>query len=350
MLTNAAYLGWGWRRLLHGRGATLSEVAIESWEVSPAQETDGRPAVFPDGALDRIRGLSPWRDWQVEKALIDGATAHHHPTRAFVLTDAVIAGPYVYCGAWKERIGAEAPSHGSPALPTRQEIEDAHLATTWTGADFFGNFLLDSFPLEMIPGDAETRIGAPGKPYRHEGGYRDLLGLPQPWMPGHARIRHLTVYSDFAQNPFKESRYRQLRDRLSRRLGGQVSRPGVFLARGDDGVPRRLVNEAALCETLAARGFEIVVPSRAEPEEISRKIMGARIVIAVEGSHLSHAIYSMADNGAFLVIQPPDRFAMPYKEFADRMGMRFGFVVAEPADGGFAADTDEILAMVDRLS
>ncbi|MCB2143538.1 MAG: hypothetical protein KDE02_11945, partial [Rhodobacteraceae bacterium] len=107
MLTNAAYLGWGWRRLLHGRGATLSEVAIESWEVSPAQETDGRPAVFPDGALDRIRGLSPWRDWQVEKALIDGATAHHHPTRAFVLTDAVIAGPYVYCGAWKERIGAE---------------------------------------------------------------------------------------------------------------------------------------------------------------------------------------------------------------------------------------------------
>ena len=61
-------------------------------------------------------------------------------------------------------------------------------------------------------------------------------------------------------------------------------------------------------------------------------------------------VYSMADNGAFLVIQPPDRFAMPYKEFADRMGMRFGFVVAEPADGGFAADTDEILAMVDRLS
>jgi hypothetical protein len=58
----------------------------------------------------------------------------------------------------------------------------------------------------------------------------------------------------------------------------------------------------------------------------------------------------MADDGAFLVIQPPDRFAMPYKEFTDRMGMRFGFVVAEPAEGGFAADAGEILSMVERLS
>ena len=35
---------------------------------------------------------------------------------------------------------------------------------------------------------------------------------------------------------------------------------------------------------------------------------------------------------------------------ADRMGMRFGFVVAEPAEGGFVADAGEILSMVERLT
>lgn len=350
MLINFAYLGWGWRRLLRGRNATIDEVAAESWEFSPGEDRAVPPALYPEGALDRIRGLSPWRNWPEEKALIEGAVIRHQPTRAFLLKNAVVAGPFLYRGGWKERIGAEASASVVVPAPVWQGIDEAHLAVTVTGADYFGNFLLDSFPLEMIPPAGATRVGVPGKAYRHASGYRDLLALPEPAMAGNVRIRRLTVYQDFAQNAFKEARYRTLRERLRRRLGPPSAAPGVFLARGDDGAPRRLTNEAALCEVLAARGFDIVEPSRLSPEEISRRLLGARIVIAVEGSHLSHAIYSMADDGAFLVIQPPDRFAMPYKEFTDRMGMRFGFVVAEPAEGGFAADADEILSMVERLS
>lgn len=350
MLIHSAFLGWGWRRLVRGRNATIAEVAADRWEVSPGDETTIPPALYPEGALERIRGLSPWRDWAAEKTLIEGAVVRHQPTRAFLIEDVVAAGPFLYCGPWKERIGAAAMPSAVKSAPGWQEIDEAHLAVTLTGADYFGNFLLDSFPLELIPPAGATRIGAPGKAYRHAPGYRDLLALPEPAMAGNARIRRLTVYQDFAQNAFKEARYRTLRERLRLRLGRPSTGPGVFLARGDDGEPRRLTNEAALCEMLAARGFDILEPSRLAPEEISRRLLGAPIVIAVEGSHLSHAIYSLADDGAFLVIQPPDRFAMPYKEFADRMGMRFGFVVAEPAEGGFVADAGEILSMVERLT
>ena len=122
------------------------------------------------------------------------------------------------------------------------------------------------------------------------------------------------------------------------------------MRRGSDGERRQLVNEAALADLLVAKGFDIIDLDRMDAAEIARRTLDAPIVIGVEGSHLSHAIYAMADSGAFLVIQPPDRFAMPYKEYADRMGMGFGFVVALPDAGGFAVDLDDIRMMLDRLA
>lgn len=222
--------------------------------------------------------------------------------------------------------------------------------SSWTGADFFGNFLLDTFPLEMIPPEGARRIGSPSKRYGHATGYRSLLDLPAPELPGHAQVGRLTLYSDFAQNSYKEARYRTLRARLRKNVHNPQAPVGVFLRRGTDGERRQLVNEAALIELLSAHGFDILDLDRMDAAEIAHRALDARIVVGVEGSHLSHAIYSIADNGAFLVIQPPDRFALPYKEFTDRMGMNFGFVVALPAEGGFAVVLDDILMMLDRLS
>jgi capsular polysaccharide biosynthesis protein len=123
----------------------------------------------------------------------------------------------------------------------------------------------------------------------------------------------------------------------------------VFLCRGSDGELRQLANQTALAEMLAGMGFDIIDLATTDALSIARRSLGARIVVGVEGSHLSHALYSMADGGAFLVIQPPDRFALPYKEYADRLGLRFGFVVGSAAETGFTVDLDEMARMLDRL-
>jgi len=103
-------------------------------------------------------------------------------------------------------------------------------------------------------------------------------------------------------------------------------------------------------EMLKAWGFDILEPGRLDAPEIACRTLDARIIVAVEGSHLSHAIYGMADWGPFLVIQPPDRFPLPYKEFADSMGMTLNFAVAAPAREGFVVALDEIRLMLDRPS
>jgi hypothetical protein len=350
MSVNTAFLQRGLRRLIGGRVADFHELAVESWEVCPEEEATGRPAVFPPGAMERVTGLSPWRDWEGEQSLIAGAPGRHDATRAYVIEDAVLAGAYLYCGRGTLRVGHGRQRILDPDLPRRQRIAEAHLVASWTGADFFGNFVLDTFPLEMIPPPGARRLRARTKPYGHVPGYRRLLDLPEPDFPDHACVGRLTLYSDFAQNSFKEARYRALRARLRKNLPHPGATAGVFLRRGSDGERRQLVNEAALIDVLSTHGFDIIDLDRMDSAEIAHRALDARIVIGVEGSHLSHAIYTVADAGAFLVIQPPDRFALAYKEFTDRMGMDFGFVVARPAEGGFAVDLDDILMMLDRLS
>lgn len=350
MTLNTALATRNLLRLLKGRPVALGEVAIQTYELCPAEEVPGRPALHPEGAIERISSLSPWRDWDVEYALIKGAPVCHAPTLAYVVENAVLAGSHVYCGGAKLRVGRGDPRLFDPDLPPRAEIPEAHLVATWTGADFFGNFMRDSLTLEMIPDAGMQRIGAHGKSYPHAPGYRALLGMPEPEMPGHALVGQLTLYSDFGQNTFKSERYHALRERLRRSLSLPPARPGVFLRRGTSGEFRCLVNEDALTAMLENEGFDILDQSLLDPSEIAARALDARIVVAVEGSHLAHAIYPMAANGAFLVIQPPDRFALPYKEFADRMEMRFGFVVAAPAEGGFVVDLDEVRLMLDRLA
>jgi hypothetical protein len=349
-MLNVALIGRNLRRLVGGPAPDLRDLATETWDIWPPEEVPGRPALHPDGALERIRGLSPWRDRETENALIRGDPVRHAATRAHVVRDAVLAGAFIFRGAAKERVGHGTARFLDPSLGRCTDLAEAHLVSTWTGADFFGNFLCDSLTLEMIPPPGSVGIGAPGKPYRHEDGYRQLLGLPRPQMPGHARVGRLTVYSDYGQNSHKRRRYEELRRRLRQDKAPQPAPPGVFLRRGTDGEPRCLVNEAELADRLSLHGFDILDPARLEPAEIVRRSLDARIVVAVEGSHLSHAVYTLAERGAWLVIQPPDRFALPYKEFADCLGMDFGFVVATPAGEGFAVDLDEIDRMLDRLS
>ena len=72
-------------------------------------------------------------------------------------------------------------------------------------------------------------------------------------------------------------------------------------------------------------------------------------MVGVEGSQFSHAIYTVADNGAFLVLQPPDRFSMAYKEYTDRVGLTYAFVVGTPDEDGFRVETDRLQRMLDRL-
>ncbi len=351
MRLNLPMLAWALRRARAGRAGDIRALAARTWEICPAERATAAPAIHPEGALERIAALSPWRSWEVERALIAGGPVEHAASRAHLIEDVDLSDAFLYRGAAKAQVGYGRERMIVPGGARAGRLGEAHLVSNWAGSHFFGNYLLDDYPLGMIPAPGETAIVMKTRGYGHDRGYRDLLGLPLPREVTAARIGRLTLFTDFAQNSFKAARYRELRRRMRAALGeAGASGPGVYIKRGATGEPRLLANEAQIEARLRDLGFGIVEPAALDAAEIARRTLGARIVVSVEGSHLSHAIYTIADDGAFLVLQPPDRFAMAYKEFADRLDLRFAFLVGAPAPGGFTIDPDDLDRMTGALA
>lgn len=348
MKPNTAYLNWVLERMIVRRRPGLEEVAARSWEISPATTETSRPAIYLDDALDRINGYTPWGSKEHEMERVLGGTGDHAATIAYLLENVRISGPMLYRGAFKARHGY-GPERSFSDTPRHNALNEAHLVSNFAGSLFFGSFLID-IAVEMLPGEAENGIGMVTNHYEHEPGYRQLLALPRPPRAENTSVRKLVIYSDFAQNALKKERYRELRRRLRTHFPGATAGRGVYLKRGADGEPRIIVNESEIERTLAARGYDVVEPATLDAHEISRRCLNASVVVSVEGSHLSHAIYALADDGAYLVLQPPDRFAMPYKEVSDCLDQRFAFEVGTPAEGGFTIEPGRLQRLLDRLN
>ena len=351
MRLNTALLKWGFRRVIAGQAIDVTKVASRSWEICRSETLTLPPAIHLDGTMDRIVGLSPWRNWKTERLLIEGGQGDHAASRAHLIENADLCGAFLYCGAAKAQPGFGPRQLVQKEREPVQRLEVAHLMSSWAGSAYFANYMQDVLPLQLLPPEDDPCITVVTKSYEHEAGYRDLLSLPRPPRVVSAHVKRLISYTDFAQNNSKLVRYRTLRQRVRAHFAGYPRRspPGVYLKRGETGERRIVTNEADLEQALSALGFDIVEPAKLVPSEVAQRMLETPIVIGVEGSHLAHAIYTIADHGTMLVIHPPDRFAMTYKEFTDRLDMKFAFVVGHPAKDGFTVDIDEIKRILEIL-
>lgn len=350
MRINTPLLRRGVHRLLARRFVDLRSLACRRWVVCPGDERRVPPAIHPPEAMSKVRRLCNTRDRAAEQRLLEGGVVKHEPTEAYVVRNVDLVGAWLYSRAGKLQPGFGAEKIVLRDLPPRRTIRRATLVSNNSGSHYFGNFLWDDLPLELLDEDRASHIAVVKRPYEHESTYRELFDTPQAPVVQHARIEELTIFSDFAQNASKEARMRTLRARIRRQVKrAENGAPGVYIRRGQSGERRVMENEADIEEHLAAHGFMIIDPAVTSARDIAAKSLDAKLVIGVEGSHLAHALYTMADDAAFLVLQPPYRFSLVHKEFADRLGMRYAFLVGDPSPNGFSVRLDDLEAMLDRL-
>lgn len=341
------------KRILSGQHVDIQRLATRHWQLCPATEVRSRPALMPPGSMERIKSFSPLTHPEHELAMLRGAVIRHDASIGHLVEGVTIAGAYLYAGAarWHAGMGEEHLLLQGPR-PEPVFMSEAVLRCSHNISNYFGCMLLDGAPLALIDEKAPGSIVVPGRPYSHEAGYRKLLGLSEPDVVARGWVKRLTLFTDHAQNDYKRRRYVELRERLRTQLGPRpagASRPMVYIGRGTAGEARVLVNEDRVIQALRDRGFTIIDPSIMSAEEIARASLDASIVVGVEGSQLAHTIFSMADDAAFLVIQPPTRVAMAFKEFTDCVGMTFAMVVADPAERGFSMPIDMLLRMIDKV-
>jgi hypothetical protein len=343
------------RRRLHrlgGRRATdLKACATRTWQLRPGEQATVPPAHHSPKMLERVTALSPWRAWETERVMIEGGKIGHDPTLAHLVENVSIVGSFAYSGAGKEHRGYGQEKLFLDSDEPPQSFNEACLITSNFGSHFFGTYLQYDFPLALLPESGATLISMVTKPFSHAEEYRRLCSVPASHLVHQGFVRKLTMYSDHAENPSKEERYRALRASVKAAFANEAkgSFPGVFIRRGRSGELRLLENEPEVEAELARLGFRIVDPETQSARQIAAACFDAPLVISVEGSQISHAIYTMADRATLLVLQPPNRFSMSYKEFTDRVQMRFAFLVGLPSPQGFRVEIAELKALIDEL-
>lgn len=324
------------RKLLRVSCPDVVDAAVERWEIADASPVEVRPAKALPGQIDRIRGAQFGSLAEVVRDLTGGFASLQAPTLAYRLKDVLLLDGVLYTGNavrhLKHDAGRKFLTQGIP------EFSHGSLYESWPGNRWFGNWLCDdtlAYRLAEGTGRPVTTQPASG----HKRDYSDRLAIT-PTRVSNARFAELFIFEDRPHNEGK----RQRADAIRRRLAPvePSSHAGVFLMRGNTGEKRALLNEAAVADRLAKRGFTIVDPLAYSVEQLIAICAGADVVAGVEGSQLVHGLMVMPPRARALVIQPPTRAVSVLKLITDRQRQDFAYLVGEGDDEGFTVDLDEL--------
>ncbi|MTH76616.1 glycosyltransferase family 61 protein [Paracoccus aestuariivivens] len=335
------------RRLLRLAEPDFMAGAVESWQIAPADTHRVYPASYLPGQIDRIRASVFASLTEAISVLTRDGEERESPTMGWRFRDIDLVDGVLYRDGAEFHLRNRARRFGFAFQP-QQAISGA-LYETWTTNRWFGSWLMEAlaaWPLAQQSGHALTTAVAP-RSGSHAARYEKLLGVVPERLSGDVHFDELILFGDQANNADKIRRQVEIRDRL---IAGRniVPVPGVFLLRGKGGDLRYLQNERELADRLAnERGYLVVDPMAMTVDELMNVCGGARVITGVEGSHLVHGIIAAPAGAAIVPIQPPDRVAATLKGLSDRLGQRFGLVVAEGNDTVFTLDWHDLALTLD---
>jgi len=311
---------------------------------------------FREDEVIRIRDSEAFTSDQIVREHLNRERVELYPVQVHEFESAYLVDGSVFLGrtarielrSSSERKGGLRRFSLLPASP-QTECTDAVLVAGVAGSTWFGHWLEDEVPLQFLASAFGPPIAHVRTEYAHEGAYRELLKLDHPLRVGTAHIRHLRIVDEFAQNPSKARRYWRIRSQLARLKKGAGNR--VFLNRGTTGASRSLTNEAQLVARFRAEGYAIVDIATSPLSEILNVLIGASLVVGVEGSHLAHALYAIKDFGQLVILTPPQRAYTTVAEIAPFCRVHASMYICIPeSDGSFYANIDELLAFIDEAA
>ena len=270
----------------------------------------------------------------------------HAATIAYHIRNAVLVDGSIYAGSMRHFLADKSTLPSAKSAPVH--LQKSALSSTPAGTKYFGHWLKDNC-LQYLLAEKYSAPLSVRKPLSgHEKQYQQYFN--QDWTPTScAQIDHLIVFQDFAQNSLKARRYQLLTERIRAQLAKFQSTPLVYLKRGDTGASRLIQNESEIIEILAKKGFIVVDISSDSLEYILSSLLNAKIVVSVEGSHISNCWFSPHNSSGLVILQPPDRFTAIHRGWVDCTGSRLGMVVGEITNDGYYFSPSDILRTVDLI-
>jgi hypothetical protein len=333
-------------RLLQGR-KTYKDACDRQWIVSPAEVNFSPPAIYLEDDIHKVTDVQEDSTYEGEMGRLPGGNREHAATIAYQFQNAYILYGYAYRGAMKYPLVAAKETWCLNR--TRARLGNAMVASTLFGSRYFGHWMSEDLTLALAAQHLEAEpVIAPQILFPHQADYYRLLDI-QPISTPQLRCDQLVIFDDFGQNRYKRERYEHIRNRI-KQLEPIHSNHSVMFLRKSSGIKRLLVNEMEVADFLKTQGFIILDHEQMTVTEIARQVLGAKIVLGVEGSQLLHGLYSMSDTGTIVALQPPYRFSTIHKDFTDCLGMRYGFLVGDRVPEGFSINLDNLTRLLEKVS
>ena len=341
-----------------GLDVELLNAAASVEELHPAEKIAGTPCIALPGQYERVSKGAFNIEIAEEIAQLKGARREIGPTVRYVLDNVLLSHGIIQ--ARGRRMLFNSTINFGPIQSPWAEYDEAVLRSSYVGCYFFGHWLADDCTTHLLAQQLGTPMSMPTPPWPNRAGYLALFGQSYIEL-GRARVRRLVLYNDIAHNEHKASRFRALRARVASNNESRAAGRIIYLMRGRGGAPpvgsaayqssagRRLLNEVEIVESLMRRGVIIVRPEMLTVPQLIAELLGARIVIGLEGSQLSHVLFTLHDKGGMLAIQPPDRLYNGYMDAVNVLGMRYGIVVGEQRQSGFHLPLGDLLRTIDIM-
>jgi Glycosyltransferase 61 len=341
-----------------GLDVELHNAASSVEELHPERKISGTPCIALPGQYERVVKGGYNIGIADEIAQLKGGPREIGPTVRYEFDNVLVSQGVVHAGGrrklfnWTLDLG--------PDQPPWAEYDEAVLRSSYVGCYFFGHWLADDCTTHLLAQQFGAPMSMPTPRWPNRVGYLSQFGQDCIEL-GRARVRRLVLYNDIAHNEHKAPRFRALRARLASNNVPKATGRIIYLMRGQGGATpvgtsahhfsagRTLLNETEIVEALERRGVSIVHAETLSVPQLIAELLGARIVIGVEGSQLSHVLFTLHDKGGILAIQPPDRLYNGYLDAMNVLGMRYGIVVGEQRQSGFHLPPADLLRTIDMM-
>ncbi|MBE0414737.1 glycosyltransferase 61 family protein [Yoonia sp.] len=321
------------------------DILPDPTEGPPADTIACHPGLYEPDQIARVLacGFKSTLAHEIDK--LDARSFIERPKARYTLRDAVIAGGWIY-----PQKGRLFMSSTSPFRALGQKIrryDKATLLNSAQGLKYFGHWLRDDCAVYEDIRDTPNLISMQRAYWPDAQIYE--AAFDHVWHDvAFAHVGELTLYRELGFNRDKARRLRLLRQRLRASHPAPNAGKIVYIRRGQLGAARDIAHQDAFETALAAAGIHIVEPGLAG-QNLAREVLDAAMIITVEGSQAGHGVYCLADGGAMLILQPPERFYNPHHEWTRLLGMGYGITIGEKEGAAFRIHPDEVFAMIDRL-
>jgi hypothetical protein len=323
----------------------IKQHATKTWQIAPSCRRATPSAFFLPNQLDRVTGWA-FSDEHPRRQMEGGFTGEHASTTAYLLKDVLLIDGTLYKGDASSYLQARA--NKLPRFNTNFDISLGAIYCSPGGNEYFGQWLLDDCTTYALAASYGTPVSTTRSISPHIHSYQELLGISSIQY-NNAYFKELLIFDDVGQNTSKRDRFQANKDKI---YADSNVKPhsGVFIIRGNTGMPRKLTNELAVAEHLCDyRGFRILDPMSTDVETIRQTCAGAQTIIGVEGSHLIHGLMALKENCSLVSLMPPDRFYSLNKHITDRDHQHFGFVVGLSDGNGFNINIEEVERTLDLM-